>query len=88
MHTLAPRSAGDKVQHGVAIAALNASKVRQIHKKSEVNDSAFFPAEVKASLRMVQAKTGRNVKECLTEAQQDPLRKHNVPVSVEPGEGR
>lgn len=65
-----------------------APKTRQIHKLGEVNISAYFPAEVKASLRMVQAKTGYNVKDCLAEALRDLFRKHNVPVSVELGEGR
>ncbi|MBU6512906.1 MAG: hypothetical protein KGR99_11435 [Betaproteobacteria bacterium] len=63
-------------------------KPRQIHKAGEVNISAYFPAEVKASLRMVQAKTGYNVKDCLAEALRDLFRKHNVPVSVDLGEGR
>ena len=68
-------------------ATTEAPKVRQIHKVGEVNISAYFPAEVKASLRMVQAKTGSNVKGCLAEALRDLFRKHNVPVSVELGEG-
>jgi hypothetical protein len=63
-------------------------KPRQIHKAGEVNISAYFPAEVKASLRMVQAKTGHNVKDCLAEALRDLFRKHNVPVSVDLGGGR
>ena len=63
-------------------------KPRQIHKAGEVSISAYFPAEVKASLRMVQAKTGYNVKDCLAEALRDLFRKHNVPVSVDLGEGR
>ena len=63
-------------------------KVRQIHKEGELNISAYFPADVKASLRMVQAKTGNNVKECLAEALRDLFRKHNVPPSVGLGEGR
>ena len=71
-----------------AIAPEGAPKVRQIHKEGEVNISAYFPAEVKASLRMVQAKTGNNVKNCLAEALRDLFRKHNVTVSVELGEGR
>ena len=71
-----------------AITAVAAPKVRQIHKEGEVNISAYFPAEVKASLRMVQAKTGNNVKDCLGEALRDLFRKHNVPVYVEFGEGR
>lgn len=63
-------------------------KTRQIHKAGEVNISAYFPAEVKASLRMVQAKTGHNVKDCLAEALSDLFRKHNVPVSLELSKGR
>lgn len=64
------------------------TKPRQIHKAGEVNISAYFPAEVKASLRMVQAKTGYNVKDCLAEALRDLFRKHNVPVSVDLRGGR
>ena len=71
-----------------AITSVSAPKARQIHKEGEVNISAYFPAEVKASLRMVQAKTGNNVKECLGEALRDLFRKHNVPVYAELGEGR
>ena len=71
-----------------AMTPTEAPKVRQIHKVGEVNISAYFPAEVKASLRMVQAKTGNSVKDCLAEALQDLFRKHNVPVSVERSEGR
>lgn len=55
---------------------------RQVHKPGEVNISAYFPPEVKSALRMVQAKTGKNVKQCLAEALQDFFRKHNVPVTV------
>ncbi len=71
-----------------AITSVSTPKVRQIHKEGEVNISAYFPAQVKASLRMVQAKTGNNVKDCLGEALRDLFRKHNVPVYVELGEGR
>lgn len=69
-------------------ATTAAPKVRQIHRVGEVNISAYFLAEVKSSLRMVQAKTGSNVKGCLAEALRDLFRKHNVRVSVELGEGR
>jgi hypothetical protein len=85
---MAPVSAVAGVPNGVATATVAAPKIRQIHKEGEVNISAYFPAEVKAALRMVQAKTGNNVKECLAEALRDLFRKHNVPVAVEPGEGR
>jgi len=74
--------------NATAVTSVSAPKVRQIHKEGEVNISAYFPAEVKASLRLVQAKTGNNVKDCLGEALRDLFRKHNVPVYVEFGEGR
>lgn len=77
-----------KLKDDAAIRPIEAPKVRQIHKEGEVNISAYFPAEVKASLRMVQAKTGNNVKDCLAEALRDLFRKHNVPVAVELGKGR
>lgn len=93
-----PAQARAKARHAMTAAEVerNASggtttvvpKTRQIHKTGEVNISAYFPAEVKASLRMVQAKTGYNLKDCLSEALRDLFRKHNVPVSVELGEGR
>ena len=69
-------------------ATTEVSKVRQIHMVGEVNTLAYFQAEVKASLRMVQAKTGNSVKDCSVEALRDLFKKHNVPVSVELGEGR
>lgn len=77
-----------KAVKGDASKPPDAPKTRQIHKAGEVNISAYFPAEVKASLRMVQAKTGYNVKDCLAEALRDLFRKHKVPVSLELGEGR
>jgi Antitoxin-like ribbon-helix-helix len=55
---------------------------RIVHKPGEVNISAYFPPEVKSALRLVQAKTGNNVKQCLAEALADYFRKHNVPVTV------
>jgi len=55
---------------------------RVVHKPGEVNISAYFPAGVKSALRLVQAKTGNNVKQCLAEALADYFRKHNVPVTV------
>ena len=93
-----PTQARAKAAHAMSAAAVGrddnvvtaavAPKARQIHKPGEVNISAYFPAEVKASLRMVQAKTGYNLKDCLAEALHDLFRKHNVPVSVELGKGR
>lgn len=61
---------------------------RHGQKIGDVNISAYFPAEVKAALRMAQAKTGKNVKQCLAEALQDFFRKHNVPVTIQVDEPR
>ena len=89
MTVATPVKTAAKVKNdATAITPVAAPKVRQIHKEGEVNISAYFPAEVKASLRMVQAKTGNSVKDCLGEALRDLFRKHNVPVDVELGEGR
>jgi predicted lipid-binding transport protein (Tim44 family) len=84
-HAMAAAEAGHDAN---GVKATVVPKARQIHKAGEVNISAYFPAEVKASLRMVQAKTGYNVKDCLAEALRDLFRKHNVPVSAELREGR
>lgn len=85
----APVKAAAKAKTQPAAAApVETAKVRQIHKEGEVNISAYFPAEVKAALRHVQAKNGNNVKECLAEALRDLFRKHNVVVPLELEEGR
>jgi hypothetical protein len=55
---------------------------RIVHKPGDKNISAYFPPEVKAALRHVQAKTGKNIKGCLAEALQMLFRKHNVAVTV------
>jgi len=55
---------------------------RTIHKPGEVNISAYFDPEVKAALRHVQAKTGKNIKACLAEALQLLFRRYNVAVTV------
>ena len=69
-------------------APAEAVRPREVHKPGEVNISAYFPSEVKAALRMAQAKTGKNVKQCLAEALQDFFRKHNVPVTVSSEQSR
>jgi hypothetical protein len=84
-HTLA----ADEVGHNASgVTASVMPKTRQIHKPGKVNFSAYLPAEVKASLRLVQAKTGHNLKDCLAEALRDLFQIHNVPVSVKLGKGR
>lgn len=47
-----------------------------------VNISAYFPPEVKASLRLVQAKRGGNVTELLGEALNMLFAKYGVPESA------
>jgi hypothetical protein len=73
-HTAAPHSAKRK--------SAVAPKGRMVHKPGEVNISAYFGPEVKAALRHVQAKTGKNIKACLAEALQMLFRKYNVPVTI------
>ena len=84
-HTVAAAEVGHNV---TGVTAPVMPKTRKIYKAGEVSISAYFPAEVKAALRMVQAKTGCNLKDCLAEAVHDLFRKYNVPVLVELGEGR
>jgi hypothetical protein len=62
--------------------------VNYVHKVGEVNISAYFPAEMKESLRMVQARTGNNVKQCLAEALCDLFKKYDVPVPEDLGTDR
>ena len=57
---------------------VKASRANPGRSPSDVNISAYFPAEVKAALRIVQAKTGKNVKQLLGEALNDIFRKYNV----------
>lgn len=71
-----------KSSKAAPLTEASAPAPRQVHKPGEVNISAYFPREVKSALRMVQAKTGKNVKQCLAEALQDYFRKHNVPVAI------
>lgn len=63
-------------------AAKGATGPRMVHKPGEVNISAYFNPEVKAALRHVQAKSGKNIKACLAEALQMLFRKYNVAVTV------
>ena len=61
-----------------AVADPKVSRANPGRLPSDVNISAYFPAEVKAALRIVQAKTGKNVKQLLGEALNDIFRKYNV----------
>ena len=48
-------------------------------RKGQINVSAYFPPEVKASLRMVQAKRGGKIQDVLGEALNLIFAEYNVP---------
>ena len=50
-----------------------------VSRAGKVNISAYFPPEVKASLRLVQAKRGGKVQDLLAEALNLLFAKYNVP---------
>ena len=50
-----------------------------VSREGKVNVSAYFPSEVKASLRLVQAKRGGKVQDLLAEALNLLFAKYNVP---------
>jgi hypothetical protein len=50
-----------------------------ISREGKINVSAYFPPEVKASLRLVQAKRGGKVQDLLAEALNLLFAKYNVP---------
>ena len=50
-----------------------------VSRAGKVNVSAYFPPEVKASLRLVQAKRGGKVQDLLAEALNLLFAKYNVP---------
>jgi peptidoglycan hydrolase-like protein with peptidoglycan-binding domain len=51
----------------------------QICREGRVNVTGYFPPEVKASIRLVQAKRGGNQQDILAEALNDLFAKYNVP---------
>lgn len=52
---------------------------KQANRVSKTNITGYFPHEVKASMRLVQAKTGDNMQDLLGEALNDLFAKYNVP---------
>ena len=56
-----------------------ASEAAPISREGKINVSAYFPPEVKASLRLVQAKRGGKVQDLLAEALNLLFAKYNVP---------
>ena len=59
--------------------AAPAQPAAPISREGKVNVSAYFPPEVKASLRLVQAKRGGKVQDLLAEALNLLFAKYNVP---------
>ena len=56
-----------------------ASPAKAPSRAGRVNVSAYFPPEVKSSLRLVQAQRGGTVQDLLAEALNLLFAKHNVP---------
>lgn len=69
----APRPEALAAQAPESSAAVVASR------EGKINVSAYFPPEVKASLRLVQAKRGGKVQDLLAEALNLLFAKYNVP---------
>ena len=68
-----PAKAAPPVERKAQTQALPVSRA------GKVNVSAYFPPEVKASLRLVQAKRGGKVQDLLAEALNLLFAKYNVP---------
>lgn len=68
-------------------APTQAQPTRQASREGKVNISAYFPPEVKSSLRLVQAKRGCNITEILGEALNLLFAKYGVPETA-PAEKR
>ncbi len=51
----------------------------KISKTGKVNVTGYFDPEVKSSLRLIQAKTGKTIQDILAEALNDIFAKYRVP---------
>ena len=60
-------------------AARRAAAPAAVSRDGKINVSAYFPPEVKSSLRLVQAKRGGKVQDLLAEALNLLFAKYNVP---------
>jgi hypothetical protein len=76
------RTAASSAESASRPDASRNAKTEKIDRTGLVNISAYYPAEVKSALRIVQAKTGKNVKQLLGEALNDLFRKYNVATAV------
>jgi hypothetical protein len=64
------------------------AQARQASRVGKVNVTGYFPPEVKASLRLVQARRGGTIQGILAEALNDLFAKYGVPETAPPDEGR
>lgn len=51
----------------------------KVSKTGKVNVTGYFDPEVKSSLRLIQAKSGKTIQDILAEALNDVFAKYNVP---------
>jgi hypothetical protein len=71
-----------------AQTAVEDAHARQASRVGKVNVTGYFPPEVKASLRLVQARRGGTIQGILAEALNDLFAKYGVPETAPPDEGR
>ena len=69
-------------------AVTDAAHARQASRVGKINVTGYFPPEVKASLRLVQARRGGTIQGILAEALNDLFAKYGVPETAPPDEGR
>src|SRR5271157_1737960 len=63
-----------------APATAPATSYKAPSREGKTNVTAYLPPDYKASLRLIQAKTGHSLQDLLAEALNDLFAKHNVPV--------
>jgi hypothetical protein len=67
-----------------SVAASDDGTARQASRVGKVNVTGYFPREVKASLRLVQARRGGTIQGILAEALNDLFAKYGVPETAPP----
>jgi len=63
----------------VKAPAENKPSKSKISKTGKVNVTGYFDPDVKSSLRLIQAKTGKTIQDILAEALNDVFAKYKVP---------
>jgi hypothetical protein len=76
------RQPAEKPAATIAPTAPRAAAEAAASREGKINVSAYFPPEVKSSLRLVQAKRGGKVQDLLAEALNLLFAKYNVPESA------